>query len=160
LHAYNFLVHKEHSGTYRAVIADLGRTVKIQKLKGLPAQMTRKACAPEGFAFKKLKGKDYFATDIYALGCIFYNLLHNKEAPWQTESLRSDHYTRAQKKAMVRKNLKKTNNRRRKELQSRQGSLSVKERAELLILKMVQIKPKNRGTSRELVHEMDKILRS
>lgn len=98
LHAYNFLVHKESSGTYRAVIADLGRTLKINKVKAMPAQMMRKMCAPEGFAFKKLKGKDYFATDIYALGCIFYNLFHNKLPSWQTESLRSDHITRAGKR--------------------------------------------------------------
>lgn len=88
LHSRN-LVHRDlHSGNYlisikkkaggkkvlHTVIADFGRVIEVEKAKGIPSQGARRFRPPEGIDSSKMKGKDYFASDIYAVGCVFYQL--------------------------------------------------------------------------------------
>lgn len=164
LHANNYLtfVQKEPNGkrTIHAVIADLGRTIELSKAKKLPAQGARRLCPPEGFREKKLSNEDYFATDIYALGCIFHTLWHNKQSPWLGHYLKSDDLTRQQKKIMLIRALKKANSERRKFLlsESESGKLTVKQDMELLILKMLYKDPERRATATYCRKEAERIL--
>ncbi len=158
LHLANYLIFEESSKTIRAVIADLGRTIKIDRAKGLPGQMTKRLTAPEGFKQKKLKGPDYFATDVFALGSIFYWLYHNEAPKWQGEFLRSKKLPSWKKKALLVKKLKKETQKRLKKLQKRGGALSAQEAAEQLILKMISINPQERGSASQLRHSMQAIL--
>ncbi|MCE5294786.1 MAG: protein kinase [Chlamydiales bacterium] len=157
LHSHNYLYaiegHVNGHPILRAVISDLGRTIKTSKAKGIPAQMTRRACAPEALNYRHLKGKDYFATDIYALGCIFHRLYHNTFPKWQGDYLKSHNISNGKKKSLLLSKLKKANSKRHKTLQhlkAHHGSLSPTDDLELLILKMLSIKPKDRGTAHEL----------
>ncbi len=163
LHAYNYLVHRETqadgSPLWRACIADLGRTIKLSALKGEVAQMTRRMCAPEGFRFTKLKGKDYHATDIYALGCIFYRLYHNSYPKWQHGYLKSKRISPGKKRKMLIRKLKKATNRRRNSLLHANRALTTGEKVELLILKMLYVNPKKRPTARMLQNELQGLLR-
>lgn len=172
LHSRNYVHRDLHSGNYlfyterqangnsvlRAVIADLGRTLKIHEVSSLRAQMTSRARAPEAITYKNLKGSDYFATDIYALGCIFYRIYYNKFPKWQGEYLGSDAISDAKKKAMLIKKLEKETNERRKELMGKEERSS-HERLELLILRMLSVHPADRGSSHELLHELQILLR-
>jgi serine/threonine protein kinase len=165
LHAHNYLlrIQRDHNGkkTFHAVIADLGRTIQISQAKKVPAQMTRRLCPPEGFNPKKLKGNDYFATDIYALGSIFHRMYHNKIPRWQQEYLKSHTLSRGQKKAKLIAKLKKATESRRKSLlrkKDRKGSLSIKQDTELLILKMVHHNPAERGSAGQWRSEIQDIL--
>lgn len=164
LHARNYLlkVQKDSSGkkTVHAVIADLGRTIPIDKAKNLPAQGARRFCPPEGFAQKKLQGSDYFATDIYAVGCVFYHLFHNTLPTWQEDYLKSDRYSLSKKKKMLVSKLKKATEKRGALLAKKHklGTLTIKEDAEYLILRMLQENPKKRGTATHLRQESTRIL--
>ena len=165
LHSANFLLRTERDGNgkkmYRGAIADLGRTLPIEKVKQLPAQMTRKVCAPEGFTFKKLKKEDYFATDIYALGNIFYRMYFYRKTPWYKQSHWFDSLSQKKKKTHITAKLKKETSKRRKALlrkKARLGTLSVKQDLELLILKMVHHNPKERGSAKDLKQAMGNLL--
>ena len=164
LHAHNYLYaiegHVNGHPILRAVISDLGRTIKTAQAKGIPAQMTRRASAPEALDYKHLKGKNYFATDIYALGCIFHRLYHNAVPKWQGNYLKSTSTSNARKKTLLVRKLKKANSKRRHtlmHLKAHHGSLSATDDLELLILKMLSIKPKDRGSAHELQAQMHHI---
>ncbi len=165
LHSHNYLYSVEYDGNgdkvLRAVIADLGRTIKISEAKGLRAQMTRRATAPEAFRHKRLKGADYFATDVYALGCIFYRLYYNKFPGWQKDYIKSHTIPLARKKALLIKKLRKATEHRRSQLISRKernGGLNIEQDTELLVLKMLHVDPNQRATASELRHEFHHIL--
>lgn len=146
--------------TVHAVIADLGRTIPIHKAKNVPAQGARRFCPPEGFAQKNLQGSDYFATDIYAVGCVFYHLFHNKLPKWQGDYLKSDRYSSAKKKKMLIAKLNQATEKRRALLAKKQklGALTIKEDAEYLILQMLQENPQKRGTAAQLRQEASRII--
>lgn len=166
LHTGNYLIRKEKNAqgkrVYRGVIADLGRTITIDKATGVPAQMTRRVCAPEGFSYKSLKEDEYFSTDIYALGCIFYRIYHNKIAPWQGDYLRSHSLSQEKKKTRLLSQLRKTACKRRKTLlrkkEGRGGFLSIKKDLELLILNMVHPDPNIRSSASDLKRQMHHLL--
>ncbi len=164
LHSHNYLYHTERDAhgntTIRAVIADLGRTIKSSDAKGLLAQMTTRMTAPEAFSHKKLEASDYFATDIYALGCIFHRLFHEKLPKWQKGDLRSPNLSAEKKKAILEKRLDEETTKRREHLikKSKETALSAMERTELLILKMLDLDPKKRESASEHLQEMQKII--
>lgn len=143
-----------------AVIADLGRTIPIDQAKGVVAQGSRLSIAPEGFFVEKLEGTDYFATDIYAMGCVFYMLFHERSPEWIDASLlRNKALSRKVKSRTVAKKLKSHTAKVRHYLQSKkaQNRLFPEEDLELLILQMVHLDPKKRGTAKELLQEAYRI---
>ncbi|MBS0636603.1 MAG: protein kinase family protein [Verrucomicrobia bacterium] len=156
LHTYNYLFHEETQPNggivIRAVIADLGRTIKTYKARKQPAQMTHRFRPPEGFRFEKMRAKDYFASDVYAMGCMFYRLFHNKYPSWQISRITGISH----KKKLVRK-LKKKVTKRRESLLA-MPSLSHADKIELVILKMLDTDPKKRGTAKELQHQVQQLL--
>jgi serine/threonine protein kinase len=151
LHSQNYLIRTEKNlkgkKVIHAVITDLGRTITIDNAKQVPAQMTRRICPPEGFTPETLNGSDYFASDLYALGSIFYRIYHNKPPEWQKEFLRSTSLSGIQKKAMLISQLKKTTAKRRQYLSKRRKHLSTKQKIEFMILKMVHHNPAKRGSA-------------
>ena len=164
LHSHNYLlsVHRDPNGkkVIHAVVADLGRTIDVNKAKKVPAQGARFLCPPEGFHPKKLKGEAYFATDIYALGSIFYRIYHNELPRWQSEYLKDDDLSTNKKQKMLLTKLKKHTSKRRRFLsrQLKKGTLTVQEDLELMILKMVRKDPAKRGTVSQWRHELERIM--
>lgn len=144
----------------RAVIGDLGRTLPIKKAAGLPAQGAKICCPPEGFEMEKMHGQDYFASDIYAMGCVFYHLLFNKLAPWQGSYLR-DKRVSSEKKQKILIGKLITGEKRLHYLseQEEKRKLSPKEAVEQLILNMVQVDPSKRGTASSLQSKAKKLVR-
>lgn len=165
LHTYNYLYHTEHQlngqKIYRAVITDLGRTIKIHKAKKMRAQMTRRFCPPEGFKYTKMKGSDYFASDIYALGCIFHRLHHDKFPRWQKEYRGAAANSDGKKKTILTQNLNRYTTKRRNQLIHRKhknGNLSIEQDTELFILNMLNIDPAKRGNTAHLRNEVHHLL--
>lgn len=163
IHARNFLLvipkRARPKKEIDAVIADFGKAVSIKRAKGIPSQGARYYRPPEGINHRHMKGKDYFASDIYAAGCVFYHIFYHKTPSWQAAYLKS-HYSLKKKKELLIKKLSAANDHRRKQLLHRQArrGLTPRKELELMILKMLQVDPQKRGTAEELCAKAKSIL--
>ncbi|MBS0656468.1 MAG: protein kinase family protein [Verrucomicrobia bacterium] len=164
LHANNYLFKIEQDAkgqkTYRVVIADLGRTIAIGQAEKVPVQGARRLYPPEGFKPKKLAGTDYFATDIYATGCVFYWLYHNTRPKWQDHYIKDSRVSTKEKRKILVKRLKRETSKRRQALsrKHKRGSLTMKEDTEFLILQMLRKRPHQRGDATHWRQEAERIL--
>lgn len=141
-----------------ASIADLGRSTYAVRAADTKVQGNTTYTAPEGLYRKKLKGQDYYKTDVFAVGCVLYRLFYNKKAPWQEKS-----YVKDTKRSLysryksMRHAIKRASKARRTHLATKHAKLTPKEEFELLVLRMVHTDPAKRGTAKELSAKMNKI---
>jgi serine/threonine protein kinase len=144
-----------------AVVADLGRTRYIQDVAGVPAQGNKLYLAPEGFLYKRMRGADYFATDIFATGCVFYHLLKEKWAPWQKPKIcRNESLSRSKISHILTHKINSATSSRRHALAIKKasGTISPKNEFELLILEMLNSDPLKRPSAASLQVWMQEIL--
>lgn len=144
-----------------ACIADLGRAEYAKRLKGSLVQATKSYTALEGVHRSSLKTKDYFKTDVFAVGCVFYELFYNKKAPWQdTHYIDGSKHTVYKRHTELKHRIKHATKYRRKDLlEKRRSQLSPKKKFECLILRMLHTTAEKRGTASELRHRMQKIFK-
>lgn len=147
-----------------ALVGDLGRAAKWGQTNERGAQGGFSQLAPEGIAYDKLAGEDYFYTDIFALGCAFYRILHGeKKAPWVDADSMDDQRIAVDKRIhKAKRNIQKF----WKVRSVIHSSTKKKTRLpaplvdfEKMIQKMCDPEPKNRGTAHELRLMLEKILR-
>ncbi len=161
----NYLVNlsrgKPNRRKIEACIVDFGQAIFVEGAVNKKVQGNIPYTAPEGIWREKLKEKDYFLTDIFAVGCVFYRLFYNHAAPWLqvARDLRKKTCSADEKYQTICARIKKATHSRRQTLSKRQ-KLSAKEEFELLILRMVEIDPSKRGQAKELSQTMRKIYRT
>lgn len=149
---------KAHRRKVTAVIADFGWSSYIKNLKFDRAQASIKNAAPEGHFFHKMKGSDYFATDVYALALDLYRLFYEKKPAWRNISPLYSLDSRYKK--VLHKLNQKTHGRRRLLLYKKvHGKISNKERFEYIILRMLHPHPKMRGSAAKCRLEMQNLLK-
>lgn len=165
LGARNYLIDIPHGKAGKrkivAVIADLERANFSREVADTKVQGNTKYTAPEGLFRSKMKGSDYYASDVYAVGLVFYRLFYEKIPVWQDKSyvkevLGSPSFRHKQ---LVCRIVRETGSR-RKHLgrKASWGKISKREAFEYLILRMVDPNPKKRGTAKELRAKMQKLI--
>ena len=166
LHVHNYFVNITKNKVTRkrdieVVIADLGCASFSKKTKKVRAQGDSAFTAPEGF-LNKLKGKDYYRTDLFAVGCLLYRILYEKKPDWQESE-----YPKHAKTALLRYRrlfslVEGATHARRDELQTKEErgmALRPKEQFELLILRMVHPSPLERPTATEVRKQLERTLK-
>lgn len=141
----------------RAAISDFGRSKFASESRNVSVQGNSLYIAPEGVFRKKLRGADYFATDIYAVGCVLYQLFYETQAPWQDQRYIKDTLRSQEEnyKLLVQKINDATETRRNVLVNKRQRQFfTLSETLELLILRMLNPDPRRRGTAFELKEEL------
>ena len=144
-----------------AVIADFGRMRHVSKTKGLSPQANPNFTAPEGLLQSQLKGDDYLATDVYALGMTLHRLLLGTMPKWKGSKYVSDKVTPEKERyqAMVAEIDRETMNRRAVlSTQAKIRHLTAEEQFEALILRMLDPDHKKRGTASDHRREMKRVL--
>lgn len=158
LSAKNYFVDikgkKPGARTIKAVVADMGKTIPIKKAIDVPVQGNKTYISPEGFFRNRMKRADYYASDVFALGCVFWRLYFESAPAWQ------EHHFFIRESISLNQRFKlqvQSIKRARKKLQ---GRLLKKEhdhkpltRSDLflkLVLRMTDPSPKRRGTANEL----------
>ncbi len=149
---------KKGTRTVRAVVADLGRAKHFDRAKKVCAQGNSLYRAPEVILnLQHMQGRDYCKTDIYAAGCVFYQILFGKFGRWQKKCFMKDLSVPAiQRYHQFVAALNRATGTRRKLLASkgRSGTLDGKEYLEFIILRMLHPDPEKRPTARELRQEL------
>lgn len=145
------------------VLADFGRAEYIWKIvnKNSRAQGHTPYTPPEGIFKEKMKGQDYFRSDVYAMGCIFYNLFYGKRASWKHAKYVVDTTIPALDRyhELVAKINEATEPRRTYlSNKSKVEALLPVEAFEFLVLRMVDSDPTKRGSAMELHDELERIL--
>lgn len=158
--AKNFFVsiHKGKAPRHiEAVIADFGWSNFVKDMAHKKAQANYRNIAPEGFFLEKMHPSHYFATDVYAVGLVLYQLFYEEKASWQKSDKTKSPKIYAHN--LIR-NIDKSTNKRRSVLAHKHqtGNISHKERFEYLILRMVSPYPHVRGGAAELHHQLHDIL--
>lgn len=156
----NFFVsiHKGKAPRHiEAVIADFGWANFIKDTAHKKAQANCRNTAPEGFFLDSMHPSKYLATDVYAVGLVFYQLFYGEKASWQISDKTKSPKIYAHN--LVR-NINHRTDKRRSYLAHKHsaGNMSHKERFEYLILRMVSPHPHVRGTAAELHHQLHSIL--
>jgi serine/threonine protein kinase len=138
-------------------IADLGRANYIDQIHDKKIQGNTSYTAPEGVFHKKLEKSAYFGCDVYAVGCVLYQLFYDRNPEW-----RSSHYVKSRKNAIALynelvENIRQATDKRREELQ-KLATLGPKEEFEYLILRMVDPNPTSRPDAKTARQEMERII--
>lgn len=81
---YFVSIHKKsnRSRAIECVIADFGRALPIQGLQGLSVQGNSYYYSPEGVIPSRMQGEMYKASDLFAVGCVFWQLYFDDLPPW------------------------------------------------------------------------------
>lgn len=146
-----------------ACIADLGRCDQIKNVTDTRCQGHSLYTSPEGLLAEYLNLGDYKVTDVFATGCILYQLFYGKPPSWQKAAFAKQKRVAADKRydKFVKKLNKSTHDRHAKiEKKERKGKGSKKKAFEKLILRMLHPDPDGRGSARELKVDLERIIKS
>lgn len=161
LGARNYLVailqneHKKQvKRQVRCVISDFGRAVLLDEVNtAARLQGNTSYIAPEALFRESMQEADYFASEVFAVGCVLYNLFYEKRAGWQLPHYGQDTRERAVVYDEYVQHIRTLRDERYRVLSEKVQSgskLSVEEQFEHLVLKMVDPDPKARGSAAEL----------
>lgn len=157
LHTGNFLIDiRNPQGQPRevsAVIIDFGRTMPISKCNGLDPQAAKQYRGPEGFLCH-LRGKDYYATDVFAMGCVFHDVLTGHLPKWSNQSWLKNVSPAISERKKVQSRLysviQRATRERRVYLRNNYHTLSPMDQFEYLILWMLHPEASQRPTSAQV----------
>ena len=139
-----------------AVISDFGCAIELDEAQGVWVQGHTEYTPPEGIYMERMRGKDYFQADLFAMGNILYELYYNKAPSWfsiwhvkgsGTPEARYNNYVKQIEKELLPKYI---------ELQRKkteQVPLSLEEEFEYLVFQMCHPNPDMRHTAEYHVKE-------
>jgi serine/threonine protein kinase len=145
-----------------AAITDFGMSKRVEGTKSFGAvfQGHLSYLPPEGILRKNVSARYFYASDMYATGCVLYHLFHGRTAPWQNANYARNIHVPKKKRYLhqVRKLLLHTKYRTQYlKIKKRSKMLTPKEEFEYCILQMVSISPKERGTARLHLKKLERI---
>lgn len=163
-HFVHVLKTKDHGRKIIAVVADLGRTLPSSEAGGHYVQGNSHYLCPEGFFQKKMKGNDYYASDVFALGCVFWQLLFDKFPTWSLPRYFKQESMPLKKRYHAHLSLlKQTRKPYLAVLKGKKGHGSLNDprtRFLALILKMTSPNPRARGTAQQLKSKFDALAKA
>ncbi len=165
LSARNYLINippgKPGRRAIVAAVADLGRALYSKEAAKTKVQGNTSYTSPEAIFKKKMRGSDYFGSDVYALGLVLYQLFYDKRAKWQDSYYvkNTELSEKIRSKILVKRINKYTSSRRRQlDKKKAQNSLSPSEDFEYLIYQMIEPNPKKRGSIFNHLIQMQRII--
>jgi hypothetical protein len=139
--------------TITCVIADMGRALPVRKAAGQPAQGNWAYLPPEGFFYKKMKATDYYASDLFTVGCVLWTVYFEKMPAWTKARSYGDRSKpvkeRYKQHILLIRSARKPIQKKLHHKSRKNASLSLKERFEQIVLQMTDPDPHKRGTAQQ-----------
>ena len=165
LSSRNYLINipkgKPGRRNIKAAVADLGRAMYAKDAAFTKVQGNTTFTPPEGIFKDKMRGSKYYAADVYALGCVLYQLFYDEDPKWKnSEYVKNTKVPEKIRYKELVEGIDRYTKSRRNELEHKKvsGHISAKEEFEYLILRMVNPDPKKRGSMLQLSQEMQRIV--
>jgi len=160
LGARNYLIDipkgKVGNRAIQAHIADFGRATYAERAADTKVQGNTKYTSPEGLVRNKMKGKHYYKSDIFAVGCVLYWLYHGQKPSWLEKSyIKDGSGSNSHRFHQLRWRVDHAIKKRRDALK---GKVDPKKTFERLILQMLHTNPKARPSAKRLSYKMDKLI--
>ena len=138
-----------------AYVADFGRAIPISDAKDSPVQGNSRYAPPEAIFREKMRGKQYFKSDLYAVGCVFWQLYFGRLPPWAFSA--REEGTSVSRKQRYRAKVFHINairahyaDRVKTDPKEKHAKPSLRKGFLSVILKMTDPTPKERGKAKEL----------
>ena len=164
LSARNYFVSMNESGSERdieVVVADLERALHLDEVKepvfDKKVQGNRTYMAPEAILRKEFYPHEFFAMDLYAVGCVLHELYYEARPVWRRSKLGSDGRSENETHQTLVHDIEMCTKKRRDELESKIEH-TPEEEFELLVLQMVHVDPALRGSAVHRKEQLDRIL--
>lgn len=145
----------------RRVISALGglsRAVAVADASRIVAQVSSSYLAPEAYAKDQLQGEAYFATDLFAMGEVYWHLFYGKRSSWSELRLYKDGKgsIASRKKKMIQA-LTEGLVKEKKQMKK----LSIGEQQFLqIIMNLLSVEPNVRGTARMNYEQLDSLFKT
>ncbi len=161
LGARNYLIDipkgKPNKRNISTHIADLGKATYAKGAANTIVQGNTKYTSPEGILKTKMKGNNYYKSDIFAVGCVLHWLYYGKQAPWLNKSYVHDVSGSAiHRFHKLKWEVDHAIQNRRKKLY-RLKNPTAKQQFEHLILKMLHTTAKKRSSAKNLSRKINEI---
>ncbi len=147
----------------RAVVADLGRTLALVRAYKVPVQGNACYLSPEGFFRSKMMGFDYFNSDVFAMGCVMWQIYFGELPAWgKKRFFRMEGLPLKKRYQKHMKLLKHTRTRPLKYLHAKHKKmipLTFEDRFLALILQMTDPDPAQRGKAVDLRTQFQALLK-
>ncbi len=141
-----------------ACIADFGRAGRASQIVPEPrVQGNTTYMAPEGHFYKKLTKNSYTRLDVFAMGCVFYRLLHGQKGAWQNKNYVMKDTRPVPMRHQEHKNLVTTGTALRRITLAREKNRSARSEFEYLVLRMLHTNPKKRPSATTVHNKLDEI---
>lgn len=161
LGARNYLVHipsgKKGRRDVVGCIADLGRADYIENVAHSKVQGNTTYTAPEGIFLDKMTGESYYKSDVFAVGCVFYRLIHGRKGMWQNPHHVKDTFIPAKERYKMKVQLLEIATKSRRDMLKRKANRSNEEEFEYVVLGMLEAHPEKRESARSARIKMERL---
>lgn len=147
-----------HGRRVHAWIADFGRTIPVKDALDVPVQGNAMFMPPEGIFRKKMVRKDYYQSDLFALGCALWRLYYDKMPSWSEHRFpKKSHWSSDKQYHALVKAIQKEHSRKIKKI--KKYTSPVRKKFARLLIKLTSPHPSHRGDTKEAKRTIEKCLR-
>lgn len=147
----------------KAVVADMGRALPLIRAHKVPVQGNACYLSPEGFFRTKMSAFDYFPSDVFAMGCVMWQLYYDELPAWgKKRFFRQETLPLKKRHKKHLSLLKRTRDVPLEYLRNKQKKLiplTLKDRFLALILQMTDPDPVARGKAVDLRTQFEALLK-
>ena len=155
----NILGKKPGHRKITCCVADMGRTTHTRRLCKMAVQGNSWYMPPEGYLPWKMKGKDYYQSDLFAFGCAMWNLYYGHLPAWSYERyIKYGHGSIKNRRKNLISHIRKERAKLAHHISNMGKGKTMRKGFLRLIVKMTHPSPKKRGSTASTKQALESLL--